>query len=102
MEEEIAAKNNTKREIANTTDDSVSTDNPASADQLDSERPEMPEDMSGGPMGGGFPGQMSTGVITDTNEWLVPMTATGIISGVIVIATVAICLTMVFLNRKKN
>ena len=102
MEEETLAKTTTRRELAET------TDNTSSTDTLDGERPEMPEDMEGmemggGPMGGGgFPGEMTTMTAAETNEWLVPMTATGIISGTIILATVAVCLTIFFTNRKKN
>lgn len=94
MEEEMIAKVN-KREVAETTDET-------STDTLDGERPEMPEEMEGmggGPMGGGFQGEM-TMATNDTNEWLVPMTATGIISGVMILATVAVCLTIFFTNKK--
>ncbi len=64
---------------------------------------EMPEDMQGGgPMGGGFPQEMMTTTIEDTDEWLVPMTATGIISGTIVLAATAICVMTWWLNKKKN
>ena len=102
MEEETVAKNN-KREVAESTDDTATNEN---TDMLDSERPEMPEDMENmemgsGPMGGGFPGEMTTMTTTETNEWLVPMTATGIISGTIVLAAVAVCLT-IFFTRKKD
>ena len=95
MEEEIIAKNNKNREIAESEDG-------ASTDMLDGERPEMPEemegmddmsdmgDMSGGPMGGGgFPGEMTV-VQNDTNEWLAPMVGAGITSGVVIIAAVVI------------
>ncbi len=103
MEEETVAKNN-KREVAESTDDTTTSEN---TDMLDGERPEMPEDMEdaemgSGPMGGGFPGEMATMSATETNEWLVPMTATGIISGTIILATVAVCLTMFFLNKKRK
>lgn len=73
------------------------------------ERPEMPSEMEGGESmggfqgnGGGFPGEMTTGTVatTETNEWLVPMTATGIISGAIVLAAAAICVTMVILKKR--
>ena len=102
MEEETIAKTTTRRELAETTDDTSSTDT------LDSERPEMPGDMegmemSGGPMGGGgFPGEMTAMTATETNEWLVPMTATGIISSTIILATLAVCLTIFFANKKKS
>ena len=102
MEEETLAKTTTRRESTETTDDTSSTD------MLDGERPELPEDMEGtemggGPMGGGgFPGEMTAMTAIETNEWLVPMTATGIISGTIILATVAVCLTIFFTNRKKN
>lgn len=68
------------------------------------EMPEnMPEEMQGGPMGrGGFDQAMVAGTVEDTNEWLVPMTATGIISGTIVVAAAAICVMMWWLNKKKN
>lgn len=108
MEEETIAKNNIKRELAESTDGATPTEGSTSSDQLDGERPEMPEEMEnmgGGPIGGengGLPGQMTTMAASGTNEWLIPMTATGIISGAIALATVTVCLTMFFLNKKKN
>ncbi len=109
MEEENIAKNNVKREAMESTDDSTS------AETANGEQPEMPEElngempddaknmeMGGGPMGGGFPGEMTAMTTVETNEWLVPMTATGIISGTIILATIAVCLTIFFTNKKKN
>ena len=89
MEEEIIAKNNKSREIAESEDGT-------STDMLDGERPEMPEDMeemdgmSGGPMGGGgFPGEMTVAQ-SETNEWLAPMVGAGSTSGVVIVAAVVI------------
>ena len=93
--EQIAKTN--PREIA-------ASDSTDTTDTMSEERPELPEDMeqTGGPMGGGFPGQMTTGKVANTtNEWLIPMTATGIISGTMILATIAICLT-IFFTRKKH
>ena len=57
--------------------------------------------MQGGPMGGGFRGDLATTTVAGGgNEWQVPMTATAIISGVIILSAVAICLTIWF-SRKK-
>ena len=93
---EQIAKNNTRQ---------IATEE--SADTLDAERPEIPEDMeengmTRGPMGGGFPGEMtSTTVATESGPWLVPMVATSIIPGVMILSAVAVCLT-IFFTRKKN
>lgn len=57
-----------------------------------SDRPEM--------MSGGMP-EMATTTQAVENEWLVPMTCTGIISGVIVVAAVAICF-MLYKFRRTN
>lgn len=68
-----------------------------------SEMSEMPSNMrSGRPemMSGGMP-EMTTTTQTVENEWLVPMTCTGIISGVIVVAAVAICF-MLYKFRRTN
>ena len=95
---EQIAKNNTRQ---------IATEESDSADTLDATRPEMPENMEengmmGGPMGGGFPGEMtSTTVATESDPWLVPMVATSIISGVMILSAVAVCLT-IFFTRKKN
>jgi hypothetical protein len=95
---EQIAKNNTRQ---------IATEESDSADTLDAERPEMPEDMEEngmmrGPMGGGFPGEMtSTTVATESDPWLVPMVATSIISGVMILSAVAVCLT-IFFTRKKD
>ncbi len=63
--------------------------------------PEMPSDLEGEMQGGmgGFRGEMMT-AIPSSNVWLVPMTATGIISGSIILAAVAICI-MLFRVEKK-
>ena len=96
---EQIAKNNTRQIATEKESDS--------ADTLDAERPEMPEDMEEngmmrGPMGGGFPGEMtSTTVATESDPWLVPMVATSIISGVMILSAVAVCLT-IFFTRKKD
>lgn len=108
MEEETIAKTTTRRELAETTDGSTTTDTTNTETQTMPEMPadtatgEMPENMNGGPMGGGFPGEMTSMTATETNEWLVPMTATGIISGAIILAAVAVCLTIFFANKKKS
>ncbi|MBQ6375828.1 hypothetical protein IJJ37_02790 [Candidatus Saccharibacteria bacterium] len=60
---------------------------------------QMPSDMGQMPSMG-EPGTLAT-TATGSNEWLVPMTATGIISGAIILSAVAVCLT-IFLTRKKN
>lgn len=57
--------------------------------------PEKPEEgdeteMSGGPMGGERP-EMTTG-ITSENEWLVPMSAAGVVAGSVIVSTIAICI----------
>lgn len=76
----------------------------ANTEDGEMEMPEgMPEDMQGGgPMGGRFSQEMVAGTVEGTNEWLIPMTATGIISGAIVLVGVAICVMMWWLNKKKN
>lgn len=109
--EEIIAKNNKNREIAE-------SDGTTSADVLDGEMSEMPEEMGemddmssmgnmgdmgnmgGGPMGGGgFPGEMTV-VQNDTNEWLAPMVGAGITSGVVIIAAVVIGWMIIRLEKK--
>lgn len=108
--EEIIAKNNKSREIAE-------SDGTTSADVLDGERPEIPEEMGemddmssmgdmgnmgGGPMGGGgFPGEMTV-VQNDTNEWLAPMVGAGITSGVVIIAAVVIGWMIIRLEKKSK
>lgn len=98
---EQIAKNNT-RQVA--TDENTSSGSP---DTLDATRPEMPEnmeenDMIAGPMSSGFPGEMTTTTVaTESDPWLVPMVATSIISGVMILSAVAVCLT-IFFTRKKN
>ena len=98
---EQIAKNNT-RQVA--TDENTNSD---SSDTLDATRPEMPENMEengmmAGPMGGGFQGEMTTTTVaTESDPWLVPMVATSIISGVMILSAVAVCLT-IFFTRKKN
>lgn len=77
------------------------TESSDTTNSTSTERPEMP--TGGGPNGGGFPGEMTNATVaSSTNEWLVPMTATGIISGTIVLATIAICLTFFFTSRFKK
>lgn len=106
MEEETIAKNNNKREVAESTDETTSTDT------LDGERPEMPEDgamptdgeMTGENMpmmGGGMPNELMTSTSTSTNEWLIPMTCTGIVSGVMVVATAVICFMIYRFGKKQ-
>lgn len=53
--------------------------------------------MNGGMMGGGMPTEMTA---STQNEWLVPMTATGIIAGSIVMSAVAICIMIWFAGKK--
>lgn len=108
MKEETIAKTTTRRELAEMTDGSSTTDTTNTETQTMPEMPadtatgEMPENMNGGPMGGGFPGEMTAMTAIETNEWLVPMTATGIISGTVILAAAAICLTIFFTNRRKT
>ena len=67
------------------------------------ETPEnMPTDMmQGGPMDSGFRGDMSaTTVAGGGSDWAVAMTATGIISGAIILSAVAVCLTIWFSCKK--
>ena len=87
------AENNTGTEMCDPTDESC-------------EIPEMPDggnttQMQGGPgmMGGGMASTMTT---TQSNEWLIPMTATGIISGTIAIAAAAICIVIWLTNKRKK
>lgn len=92
--------------LAQTNDESSSSNTTGSGTEVapDATSGEMPADMGqGGPMMGGFNGGgfQTTTVTTSGNEWLIPMTATGIISGVIVAAAVAICLTIWFSGKKK-
>ncbi|MBQ8156442.1 hypothetical protein IJ101_01500 [Candidatus Saccharibacteria bacterium] len=100
-------KNTNSEQIAKNNTRQIATEESDSTDTLDAERPEIPEDMEEndmmrGPMGGGFPGEMtSTTVATESDPWLVPMVATSIISGVMILSAVAVCLT-VFFTRKKN
>ena len=102
MEENTVAKKN-KNEVAENTN-TTSTDTLDTT--LDGERPETPEDMEemqgmqGGPMGGGFPGEMTTMQGSDTNEWLAPMVGAGITSGVVIIAAVVLGWMMMRLEKK--
>lgn len=59
--------------------------------------PEKPEEgdeteMSGGPMGGERPEEMSLTSTTSENEWLVPMSAAGVVAGSVIISAIAICI----------
>ena len=54
--------------------------------------------MDGGMMGGML-GEMA-GTVATTNEWMIPMTATGIIAGSIVAAAVAVCVTLWVVGKK--
>ncbi|MBQ3348685.1 hypothetical protein IJG90_04205 [Candidatus Saccharibacteria bacterium] len=99
------AKNTTKQAgpvAVSDSDETATSPSTSATDGTTSEMPEMPGDMGqGGPMGSGFSGGATTMAATETNEWLVPMTATGIIAGTIVAATVAICLMIWFTGKKK-
>ncbi|MBR2830847.1 hypothetical protein IKE83_00615 [Candidatus Saccharibacteria bacterium] len=107
-EGEMVAKSTTKQAgpLAQSTDGSSSSDTTGSGTEMapDATSGEMPAGMGqGGPIMGGFNGGgfQATTAATTGNEWLIPMTATGIISGVIAIAAVAICLTIWFSGKKK-
>lgn len=109
MEEEIIAKSNSRdmgpiaqnSENATMTPPDIANCESDESGETNCEMPEMPSDMQGGPMSGNdFRGE--TVAVAETNEWLVPMTATGIVSGSIILAAVAVCLTIFFTNKKKS
>ena len=103
-ESEIIAKTtNTKQAGPMMGEIDETNSDPSTGDGTETnEMPEMPSDMTGGMQGGmgGFRGEMMTAAAPSSNEWLVPMTAAGIISGSIILAAVAICI-MLFRVEKK-
>ena len=103
MEETIAKRNNKSNQAEGDNmneDNTEPVDNSAEGSESNG-RPELPENMQGGgPMGGVMPGQMSTSMGTSSNEWLVPMSCAGVVSGIVVIATAVICYMLSRLEKK--
>ena len=115
MDENTIAKTNMRDVAENTEQDSSSSSSSSSNKNTTSGDTETGDtatngtdtggapDMGemGGPMGGGggMPGEMTIQA-TDTNEWLVPMTAAGIVSGTVIVAAVVVCLMMFRLEKK--
>lgn len=76
--------------------------------EIDDENCETVEMGGFGGPGGNMDGMgnredFAAGMIQNTtNEWLVPMTATGIISGSIILSAAAICLTIFFTRKSRD
>ncbi len=80
-------------DTTSTTSTEVKTE--AKAETSTNTPPEKPEEgdeteMSGGPMGGERP-EMTTST-TSENEWLVPMSAAGVVAGSVIVSAIAICI----------
>ncbi len=78
-------------------DTTKTTDTTDTTEMLTNTPPEKPEEgdeteMSGGPMGGERPEEMSLASTTSENEWLVPMSAAGVVAGSVIISAIAICI----------
>ncbi len=80
-----------------TTDTTDTTSTEAKTETLTNTPPEKPEEgeeteMGGGPMGGERPEEMALTSTTSENEWLVPMSAAGVVAGSVIVSAIAICI----------
>ncbi len=80
-------------------EETTNTTDTTETEMLTNTPPEKPEEgdeteveMGGGPMGGERPEEMALTSTTSENEWLVPMTAAGIVAGSVIISAIAICI----------